>query len=1161
MRNLIQCHFPLFISKSSSPSHTLFHHSPFLFFHSSSSSSSSSPTPSWRHHHEEQSRTVKVSVWWDFENCSVPAGVNVFRVGQRIISALRANGMKGPVTITAFGDVSQLSRSNQEALSSTGICIAHVPRCGKNSADRSLLLDLVSWVSQNPPPAHLFLISGDRDFANLLHRLRMNNYNILLASTDCTSGVLCSAASIMWHWNVLVRGDSLLGKHFNHPPDGVYGSWYGHYNGPLDDPFSDSEQPALLQPENSPETGMDVKPRPIPKALVDRIRQILNSYPDGVSLSELRIELGKTNITVDKDFFGYKKFSRFLLSMPNVLKLRRHPSGDQPLVYGIHPITAESIPSNSKPSTGLDIADGNMDHCPFGDGLPRPKSSDLKPSTDEFVDASSKTSTDEAMKCDLTAKLKGALPPSSHQQATDVCSSAHGEIEEKTASDSNPLQQQDSTGEEGFFRRIWKSWFGHRTGKEESNSGTCKCSANSSGQDADPNSRSCIGSGKRQNKEETNQSSDHDLLGSNLGSLNERKSAPEERTLDERKSALKERTIGHSEKNDGKSNSNSKKSAPEERTIGHSEKNDGKSNSNSNLLKPFVEWLKFWKAREKHPEHDSVFADESTKTDDTGKLSEVVSQTGCQLENHELFSKPYFWNDMESFFRTTKGAALITRSITREQMAKKLDNKGPLIVKALGANHFPRLVDMLISEKKWVEESESQTFPFKLTLPAKESHSSTPHAHQTNGLSSMFSITKSQSNVRQQSDKQGKKREDSHFLNESPINGNVNNKQPQNVEELKVWLKKIRNWTGVIEAEDFKRYFEREFNKNLDCGFYGYSSFKCLYMECSGDHGKSVKSNEKPSRHKSKLEADCKNLAAEILQEYPEEFNIHSFKALFYERYGYELDHEKLGHSTLKSLLQKVTPGVRIRAATGTIPILGKVKTDVSEEKQLQREASICVLENKIRKESHSDDDAAALAGRDSFRDATINQDSLWEELGPVTEAGHLGSGSESGHDEVGPVPEMVVRANVGYDSEGNQEMSYQAVLEKPSISDEDLSDSEEENIATGAKGAEKDRSLEDSSLLKILNSWYSNKDGSGKDSMENIDGLVDCSRSRGSSKPSESSAVCAEKMHRAATLRAKLRTRKNYSFISDSSRDDEEQLIDGILGTLRKSADSKVQS
>lgn len=70
---------------------------------------------------------MKVSVWWDFENCSPPAGVNVFKIAQSITAAIRANGIKGPINITAFGDVLQLSRMNQEALSSTGINLAHIP--------------------------------------------------------------------------------------------------------------------------------------------------------------------------------------------------------------------------------------------------------------------------------------------------------------------------------------------------------------------------------------------------------------------------------------------------------------------------------------------------------------------------------------------------------------------------------------------------------------------------------------------------------------------------------------------------------------------------------------------------------------------------------------------------------------------------------------------------------------------------------------------------------------------------------------------------------------------------------------------------------------------------------------------------------------------------
>ncbi|OVA03330.1 NYN domain [Macleaya cordata] len=347
------------ISSSSFSSHFLSSYSPLKtgIFHFSSSSSSSSS--SWRHH-DEESKNVKVSVWWDFENCQIPVGVNVVKVAQRITSALRSNGIKGPITITAFGDVLQLSRSNQEALSSTGICLSHVPRGGKNSADRSLLIDLVYWTSQNPPPAHLLLISGDRDFANILHRLRMSNYNILLASTESAPDVLCSAASIMWSWNSLVRGVSLTGKHFNQPPDGPYGSWYGHYKGPLEDPFSDMDQPASSKLENCADPSTDVKPRPLPKALVCRIRQIVNAFPEGVDISEVRSELVKSNV-LDKEFFGRKKFSHLLKSLPDMLKLQRTKDG-QILVHGIQPEVADSVESNSKWPTGFETNKDDRDH-------------------------------------------------------------------------------------------------------------------------------------------------------------------------------------------------------------------------------------------------------------------------------------------------------------------------------------------------------------------------------------------------------------------------------------------------------------------------------------------------------------------------------------------------------------------------------------------------------------------------------------------------------------------------------------------------------------------------------------------------------------------------------------------------------------------------------
>lgn len=113
-------------SSSSSSSPLLVKISHFSASYSSSSHySSHSASPARRH--DEESRNVRVSVWWDFENCNLPAGVNVFKVAHTITAAVRSNGIKGPVTITAFGDVMQLSRANQEALSSTGINLTHIP--------------------------------------------------------------------------------------------------------------------------------------------------------------------------------------------------------------------------------------------------------------------------------------------------------------------------------------------------------------------------------------------------------------------------------------------------------------------------------------------------------------------------------------------------------------------------------------------------------------------------------------------------------------------------------------------------------------------------------------------------------------------------------------------------------------------------------------------------------------------------------------------------------------------------------------------------------------------------------------------------------------------------------------------------------------------------
>ncbi|CAH8281885.1 unnamed protein product [Eruca vesicaria subsp. sativa] len=259
-----------------------------------------------RHQHDEDSRSVRVSVWWDFDKCNLPVGTNVFKLSQSITGAIRNSGIKGPITITAFG--------------------------GKNSADRSLITDLMCWVSQNPPPAHVFLISNDEGFASVLHRLRMSNYNVLLASKASSSasppGVLCSAASIMWDWEGLVKGDGVVaGKYFNQPPDGPYNSWYGHYRVPLLDPFATTSSTEQLSVVKSEE-------------VVEKIRMVLSLFPKGLSVSELRAELSKCNVVIDKEFYGHKSFGRFLQSMPDVVQVSRGSDG----LFVVRAVTEKAVP-------------------------------------------------------------------------------------------------------------------------------------------------------------------------------------------------------------------------------------------------------------------------------------------------------------------------------------------------------------------------------------------------------------------------------------------------------------------------------------------------------------------------------------------------------------------------------------------------------------------------------------------------------------------------------------------------------------------------------------------------------------------------------------------------------------------------------------------------
>ncbi|KAG8649573.1 hypothetical protein MANES_08G107800v8 [Manihot esculenta] len=218
---------------------------------------------------EAQYVTAKTSVWWDIENCQVPRECDPHAIAQNISSALVKMNYCGPVSITAYGDTNRIHSAVQQALSSTGIALNHVPAGVKDASDKKILVDMLFWAVDNPAPANYLLISGDRDFSNALHQLRMRRYNILLAQPQRASAPLIAAARSVWLWTSLLAG------------------------GP---PLSDGESQQLGN--NSFTSSLDTLQIPVSDAI--HIKQPVDSYLDNFNTGSQRNpsltkQKGKTN--------------------------------------------------------------------------------------------------------------------------------------------------------------------------------------------------------------------------------------------------------------------------------------------------------------------------------------------------------------------------------------------------------------------------------------------------------------------------------------------------------------------------------------------------------------------------------------------------------------------------------------------------------------------------------------------------------------------------------------------------------------------------------------------------------------------------------------------------------------------------------------------------
>ncbi|KAJ8424505.1 hypothetical protein Cgig2_017738 [Carnegiea gigantea] len=655
-------HFLFSLSSSSSrPSASLLDFFFFFFFFFLP------PLPSVPRRYDDDGRNVRVSVWWD-SRIRVPSGSNVFKISQSIMAAVRANGIKGPFRFLLLGTFWLIGGLIYQAL------ISFTFHGGRNSADGSLLVDLMHWVAQNPPPAHIFLISSDRDFAGILHRLRMNNYNILLAGREgkYTSGVLCSAATIMWQWEELAKGEHLSGRHFNQPPDGPFNSWYGHYKGPLEDPYDMPQQENSSKVNHSTNIEQSSEPQPlqVPKQVMKHVRDIVNSYPRGLPIGELRSQL-ENKVTIDRNYYGFKKFSGLLQSMRRIVKVIDRADGNF-LIRPVAPRASEVVESD-------DTSAGSMTENGKQAVQVTPKAGEAQSvarmvNVEPILHAShhdvAKESLAEVTKVEeIPEKVFDGPEKISDGCSREVQFASAMKDDEKEGIDSQSVRSrmaltevQKSKSEVGVFERLWTKWFGSSTGIERTDISV-------------PDkfhSSSCSPEKSTLEEQGTKSPSEHETHGPNA--------------------AL------HVDAKCDK--------------IAKSEVNPG-------FVGKAISWFKSWRNESCAKTLTEQLNEEQNVMDESRDHEDAP-----QSKKHELFFKDAFWNAFASFLRTYRGSDIVLNSTSREQLAKRLHIDGPLILRSLKGSDLLDLVDLLISEKKWIEEFPTQKPRFKiLHLPGKRSAS------------------------------------------------------------------------------------------------------------------------------------------------------------------------------------------------------------------------------------------------------------------------------------------------------------------------------------------------------------------------------------------------------------------------------------------------------
>ncbi|KAI0371739.1 DUF537-domain-containing protein, partial [Pilatotrama ljubarskyi] len=144
-----------------------------------------------------------VAIFWDYENCTPPCNVPGYDVVNNIRQVAHEYG--SVKLFKAYLELSEQSSSKsiglRSELQSCGVSLTDCPHNGrKDVADKMMIVDMLTYAIDNPAPATIVLISGDRDFVYAVSVLRLRRYRVVVVAPYTAHASLKSQASAVLDW-------------------------------------------------------------------------------------------------------------------------------------------------------------------------------------------------------------------------------------------------------------------------------------------------------------------------------------------------------------------------------------------------------------------------------------------------------------------------------------------------------------------------------------------------------------------------------------------------------------------------------------------------------------------------------------------------------------------------------------------------------------------------------------------------------------------------------------------------------------------------------------------------------------------------------------------------------------------------------------------------